>query len=136
MQRLGGILALCGLGLLAGGMLFFGAVMAPLVFTKLPLAVGGPFIRTAFPFLYAYMLLTSCVAGLGYALRRSRAVALPVLVALATLWSWFWLMPKLDAWREAGNEAAFAWGHQLSTWVFGVELLLVLLLLIREGARR
>ncbi len=137
MRRFGGILSLAGLGLLAGGMLFFSAVMAPLVFTKLPLAVAGPFIRTAFPALYAYCLITAGLSCIGYALlRRGRAALVPGVAMLGTLWSWFWLMPRLDAWRLADNEAAFARGHDISTWVFGAELFLVLLLLIREGARR
>lgn len=137
MRRFGGILALTGLGLLAGGMLFFGAVMAPLVFTKLPLDVAGPFIRTAFPVLYAYCLITAGLSCIGYALlRRALAALVPGAVLLGTLWSWFWLMPRLDAWRLAKNEAAFARGHDISTWVFGAELFLVLLLLIREGAKR
>lgn len=137
MRRFGGALSLTGLGLLAGGMLFFGAVMAPLVFTRLPLAVAGPFIRTAFPFLYGYCLATAGLSCLGYALlRRGRAALVPGFTILGTLWSWFWLMPRLDAWRLAGNTAAFAKGHDVSTWVFGAEFFLVAALLIHEGARR
>lgn len=137
MRRFGGALSLTGLGLLAGGMLFFGAVMAPLVFTRLPLAVAGPFIRTAFPFLYGYCLATAGLSCLGYGLlRRGRAALVPGFTILGTLWSWFWLMPRLDAWRLAGNTAAFAKGHDVSTWVFGAEFFLVAALLIREGARR
>ena len=37
----GNILVALGLAALVGGMLFFGAVMAPLVFTKLPADVAG-----------------------------------------------------------------------------------------------
>lgn len=137
MRRLGRLLALPGLGLLAGGMLFFSAVMAPLVFTRLPLAIGGPFIRTAFPVLYLYCLITAGLSAFGYLLLgRGRAALVPGVTILGTLWSWFWLMPRLDAWRVAGNEAAFARGHDVSTWVFGLEFFLALLLLIREGAKK
>ncbi|MBU6420198.1 MAG: DUF4149 domain-containing protein [Proteobacteria bacterium] len=136
MRRVGGILSVTGLGLLAGGMLFFGAVMAPLVFTRLPMDVAGPFIRTAFPFLYFYCLVTAGIALLGYGLRKSRAALVPFAVMLCSLWSWFWLMPRLDAFRLAGNKAAFAQGHHMSTWVFGLELALALVRLGREGARR
>ncbi len=137
MQRLGGILSLLGLGLLAGGMLFFGAVMAPLVFTRLPLDVAGPFIRTAFPFYYAYILATSGLALVGFLLRRLAFSALvPGGTFAATIWAWFWLIPRLDAYRAAGNMAAFNHGHTLSVWVDGIELLAVLTLLIREGAKR
>ena len=137
MRRLGRLLALPGLGLLAGGMLFFGAVMAPPVFTRLPLAIGGPFIRTAFPVLYLYCLITAGVSAFGYLLLgRGRAALVPCVTLIGTLWSWIWLMPRLDAWRAAGNAAAFARGHDISTWVFGLEFFLALLLLIREGAKR
>ncbi|MGE4481234.1 DUF4149 domain-containing protein [Acidocella sp.] len=136
-RRFGGILSLAGLGLLAGGMLFFGAVMAPLVFTRLPLDVAGPFIRAAFPFLYGYCLLFAGLSCLGYLARRRLGAALvPGFTILGTLWSWFWLMPRLDAWRLADNSAAFARGHDISTWVFGAEFFLVLLLLIREGTKQ
>ncbi|MBU6448624.1 MAG: DUF4149 domain-containing protein [Rhodospirillales bacterium] len=136
MHRTGSILALLGTGLLAGGMLFFSAVMAPLVFTRLPMDVAGPFIRTAFPFLYAYCLATSGVALLGYALRRSPAALVPGVIMLCTLWSWLWMLPRLDALRVAGNHAAFARGHFLSTWVFGLELALALWRLGHEGIKR
>ncbi len=135
-MRVGSILALLGTGLLAGGMLFFGAVMAPLVFTRLPLAVAGPFIRTAFPFLYAYCMATAGIALLGYGLRRSRAALVPGVILLCTLWSWLWMLPHLDALRLAGNHAAFARGHLLSTWLFGLELALALWRLGHEGAKR
>jgi len=37
------------LALTFGGMIFFSAVMAPLVFTKLPFETAGAFIRQVFP---------------------------------------------------------------------------------------
>jgi hypothetical protein len=37
------------LSLIIGGMFFFAAIMTPLVFTKLPAEISGPFIRQAFP---------------------------------------------------------------------------------------
>jgi hypothetical protein len=136
MRALGGMLSLLGLGLLAGGMLFFAAVAAPLVFSRLPAPVGGPFIRAMFPWLYGYCLICAGMSALGYALRRRLGAALvPGFVALATLWAWLWLMPRLDAWRLAGDTAAFAHGHRVSTWVYGLELAAVLALLLREGAR-
>jgi len=35
-----------------GGMTFFSTVMAPFVFTKLPLETAGPFIRAVFSWYY------------------------------------------------------------------------------------
>ena len=37
------------LSLIIGGMFFFAAIMTPLVFTKLPPEISGPFIRQTFP---------------------------------------------------------------------------------------
>ena len=50
------------LALTFGGMTFFSAVLTPLVFTKLPLKVAGPFIRQVFPWYYLSMGVTVLVA--------------------------------------------------------------------------
>ncbi len=133
-MRIGGILSLTGLGLLAGGMLLF-PIFTYLAFTRLPLAVAGPFVKSCFPSYYGFMLATSGLALLGYGLRRSRAALVPGLVFAATIWAWFWLIPRLDAYQQAGNTAAFNQGHTLSVWLDGVEFLAVLALLIRQGAK-
>ncbi len=41
--------ALLAAALLLGGMGFFAAVLAPLVFTRLPAEVAGRFVRSVFP---------------------------------------------------------------------------------------
>jgi hypothetical protein len=43
------ILGLVLVALVLGRMMFFACIMIPLVFTKLPLEISGPFIRKAFP---------------------------------------------------------------------------------------
>ena len=78
MRTWGSILAIVGLGILVGGMLFFGAVMAPLVFTHLPLPEAGAFIRAAFPWYYGFTLASAALAALGFLLQhRLRAAAVP-----------------------------------------------------------
>ncbi len=134
-MRIGGILSLTGLGLLAGGMLLF-PIFTYLAFSRLPLSVAGPFVKGCFPSYYGFMLATSGLALLGYGLRRSRAALVPGLIFAATFWAWFWLIPRLNAYQAAGNTAAFNRGHTLSVWVDGIEFLAVLALLIREGANR
>jgi hypothetical protein len=130
----GNILILLGLACLVGGMLFFGAVMAPLVFTKLPADVSGPFIRSVFPFYYGFVAASSAVAALGYFLRGQRVpMILMLLVLAAVLWAWFWLIPYLNAVRDAGNTAAFDRGHSFSTWLNGAELIAGLWLLVRAA---
>ena len=48
--------------LLAGSMLFFSFVMAPLIFIKLDIDVAGKFVRAVFPWYYLLLLI---LAGLG-----------------------------------------------------------------------
>ncbi len=115
-------------------MLFFGLVMTPLVFTKLPPDVAGVFIRATFPRYYAFVIASAVLGAAGFALRRQVAPALVLLVvALVTVWLWAWLIPHLNAMRLAGDEAGFARGHSLSVWVNGAELLAALWLLVRAA---
>ncbi|MCB5945479.1 DUF4149 domain-containing protein [Acidocella sp. KAb 2-4] len=134
MRSWGGILAIVGLGILTGGMLFFGAVMAPLVFTHLPLPVAGAFIRAAFPWYYGFVLASAALAGLGLLLQRKAAAAGPGAVIAVTLWSLLWLLPHMDALKAANNAAGFAFWHNVSVWLNGAELFAALLLLIRAAA--
>jgi hypothetical protein len=124
-----------GLAGLVGGMVFFGAIMAPLVFTKLPPEISGPFIRAAFPRYYGFVIASAAIGAFGFLLRAQwfSATAL-LLIVLATLWAWFWLIPHLNALRDAGNMVAFDRGHKISTWLNGAELITALWLLIRFGA--
>ena len=137
MARTGNILASLGLAALVGGMLFFGAVMAPLVFTHLPLNIAGPFIRSAFPFYYGYMIIASLVGVIGYWLKREVGSSLALLVILvATVWLWLWFIPHLDALRVAGNNAGFNAGHTKSVWINGGQLIIALAVLIRTAIRK
>lgn len=127
----GNILAALGLAALIGGMLFFAAIMTPLVFTKLPPDISGPFIRATFPRYYIYVIATAAVAAIGCIIRRQTipTIALLIIIAL-TFWLLLWLIPQLNAWRDAGNTAAFQRGHKLSVYLNGTELLTALWLLI------
>jgi hypothetical protein len=130
----GNILVALGLAALVGGMLFFGAIMAPLVFTKLPLETAGPFIRAAFPRYYAFIIVSSAVAGFGFLLRGQGVCAIVALaVAAVTVWLWLWFMPHLDAMRVAGDTLGFKRGHRISVLVNGAELIAALALLIRTA---
>lgn len=132
MLQTGDILAALGLAALVGGMLFFGAIMAPLVFTKLPLDIAGPFIRAAFPRYYGFIIVSAALGTLGFLLRGQAisAIAL-ILIVVLTFWLWIWLIPHLNALRDAGNTAGFNRGHRLSVWMNGLELLTALAVLIR-----
>jgi len=134
MPKTAAILTLLGLAFLTGGMVFFGAIVAPLVFTQLPPDIAGPFIRRMFPFYYAYLTATALLATIGYALRRQRVSMLVSAGIIAvTLFLWFWLIPELDALRLAGNAAGFARGHTFSVWVNFAQLIAALWLLQRAA---
>jgi hypothetical protein len=128
----GSILAVLGLGLLAGGMVFFGAIMAPLVFTRLPPEVAGPFIRAAFPRYYGFIIGSTLLALIGLLIQGRWGMAVAsAAIAGVTLWLWLGWIPHLAALREAGQQAAFDRGHRLSVWLNGAELLAALVMLAR-----
>jgi hypothetical protein len=130
----GNILSALGLAALAGGMLFFAAVMAPLVFTQLAPDAAGPFIRAAFPFYYAYVIVTATFAACGFLVRRDlAAITVLLVVVVLTYWSWFWLLPHIEVMRLAGDMAGFDRGHTLSVWVNGAEFLGAVALLVRTA---
>jgi hypothetical protein len=134
MKDWGNILTVVGLGLLAGGMLFFAAAMAPLIFTRLPLPVAGGFIRQAFPVYYAYCLATGGIALVGTLMLGRRKVAglLAALLA-ADAWCWLGLLPIMDRLRLANDSAGFAFWHLVSTSIDGAVFLVVLILLARTA---
>jgi hypothetical protein len=135
--RTGNVLASLGLAALVGGMLFFGAVTAPLVFTHLPLDLAGPFIRAVFPFYYGYMIIAALLGLVGYWLNRELVPVLALLlVLLVTIWLWLWFIPHLDALRVAGDSAGFNAGHRESAWINGAQLIVALAVLIRTATRK
>jgi len=136
MRVAGSILLHLGLAALVGGMLFFGTVMAPLVFLHLPIGVAGPFIRGAFPWYYGYCVGAAGIAAVGLLLRREfLALLVPLAVIGVTGWLWLYLLPVLDVMRAAHDAAGFARGHRLSVWLNGAELLAAVMLLIRRATK-
>ncbi len=129
------MIAVLGLAALGGGMLFFGAVMAPLVFTHLPPDVAGPFIRNVFPWYYGYCAGSAVVVVLGFSMRREwLSMLLAAAIIGVTGWLWQDQLPALDAMRAANDTAGFAKGHQLAVWLNGGELAATAMLLVRVGA--
>ncbi|MGC9270633.1 DUF4149 domain-containing protein [Acidiphilium sp.] len=127
---MGGFLAVMGLAALLGGMLFFGTIMTPLVFSKLPADISGPFIRATFPRYYLYVVIASAIAAFGLLVRGNPWYALgAVLITAATLWLWLEWIPHINALRDAGQKAAFDRAHRLSVYANGIEFVVVVLLL-------
>jgi hypothetical protein len=131
------IVALFAAALLFGGMVFFAAVMAPLVFTKLPGEVAGRFIRQVFPFYYLYVLAISALGGIALLpLRVPDAIGL-LAVAVITAWLRQVLMGHINRLSDAartGDTAAksrFDRAHRLSVIVNLAQMLVAGVVLAR-----
>ncbi len=128
------------LSLTFGGMTFFSAVMAPLVFTKLPFETAGLFIRQVFPWYYLTMGATTLVALLALLSSASQTfgweVSLVALVLLGFVFARQVLMPLINRARDdelagrAGAAHRFKRLHQISVAITGVQWLAVLAALV------
>jgi hypothetical protein len=116
-------------------MFFFGAIMTPLVFTKLPPETSGPFIRQAFP-VYSRAMAGMTLAAALLLWSRPEAIHLMVVFALF-MWAWLWLMPKINRYRDdqlQGDQKAgktFNLLHRLSVGVNLAQMLIVGFVLFR-----
>jgi hypothetical protein len=131
-------LALLSLALLLGGMVFFAAVVAPLVFTRLPPEWAGRFIRQLFPVYYLWLIATAGIAALALAPARPVDALAVALVAALTIWLRQGLMPRInrlsDA-AQAGDAAArprFDRAHRLSVLLNFAQLAVAAVVLLRS----
>lgn len=130
-------IALVAMALHLGGMAFFAAGVAPLVFTRLPPEHAGRFIRQVFPVYYLWVGATAALAAI--ALLPSRPVDAGVLAASAALTAWLRqvLMPRInrasDALQagDAAQKRGFDRGHRLSVVLNLAQLLAATVVLIR-----
>jgi hypothetical protein len=129
--------ALLATALLLGGMGFFAAVLAPLVFAALPAEAAGPFIRRVFPRYYAWIIAFAAVGALTLLpLRLPDALGLG-LVAGSALWLRQGLMPRINAMSDAAQagdaaaKAGFARAHRLSVLLNLAQMLVALVALLR-----
>ena len=116
--------------ILLGAMLFFPSVVAPVVFTSLPEAQAGAFLRSMFPRYYAFMIALSLIAALLFLVANDestyQAAIVCLFVGLSTLWVRQWLLPRINTARDAqlaGDAEAgrrFDQDHKLSV---GINLL-------------
>ena len=109
------------LSLIIGGMFFFAAIMTPLVFTKLPPEISGPFIRQAFP-VFSQAMAGMTLAAVFFLWNFSESIHL-VIVFILFIWGWLWLMPRINRHRDnqlQGNKnsgTTFNLLHRLSVVV-------------------
>ena len=121
--------------MLLGAMLFFPSVVAPVVFTSLPEAHAGAFLRSMFPRYYAFIIALSLLAALLFLVANGgsayHAAFACLFVGVSTIWVRQWLLPRINMARDAqlaGDADAgrrFDRNHKLSV---GINLLQVVLL--------
>ena len=123
------------LSLVIGGMFFFAAIMTPLVFTKLPPEISGPFIRQSFP-IYSLVMAGMTLASALLLWNYPEAFYL-LIVFILFLWAWLWLMPRINRFRDqqlGGNkkaEISFNLLHRLSVGINLAQMLTVGFVLFR-----
>ena len=122
--------------MLLGAMLFFPSVVAPVVFTSLPEEQAGAFLRAMFPRYYGFMVALSLIAGLLFLVANdesaNQAAIACLLVGVSTLWVRQWLVPRINAARDAqlaGDAEAgrrFDRDHKVSVGINMLQLILLI----------
>ena len=118
--------------ILLGAMLFFAAVVAPLVFTGLDAATAGRFIRRMFPWYYLTIFVLARLATLLLLSGGPNNGAIMALVAAGAALSRQVLMPRINRLRDAqlaGDTEAgprFDRLHRLSVWINSAQILALL----------
>lgn len=105
-----------------GGMLIFSVLFAPLVFTQLPPAEAGRFIRAVFPWYYLWVSLLAAIAAavLWAAHATPLVVSIAAAIAVTAVLARWPLMTRINRLRdrqlagEAGAGRPFALLHRLS----------------------
>lgn len=124
---------------LFGGMLFFSALVAPLVFTRLEAATAAAFIRALFPWYYLMIIIAGGLAAVVLLALRPAEAAVLAIVALAAVYARQGLMPRINRARDrsqAGDGAAspqFDRLHRCSVWLNAAQLLAAAVVLVRLG---
>lgn len=90
------LIALFSLALMLGGMVFFAAVVAPVIFTRLPFETASRFIRGLFPVYYIYLLGTAAAACVALFPLAKEASGIMAVSAGVTLWLRQVLMPRIN----------------------------------------
>ena len=124
-------------GALAGSMIFFGAVVAPLVFRVLPADAAGSFLRAFFPNYYLWGLIVALIAALVGAFVDPTSLLLCIVVAALFIYVRQSLMPKINQARDAslaGDAAAkgrFERLHRASVAINLAQLVVLLVVAAR-----
>jgi len=116
-----------------GVIVFFSFVVAPITFITLDIENAGKFIRRLFPFYYGFNLFCLILSLLIALVDRSFAVRyhIVILCIILFLFTLFYLMPKINKYRDNSNERMFNITHRLSVVINYAQL--ILLAIIASG---
>ncbi len=116
-----------------GVIVFFSFVVAPITFITLDIENAGKFIRRLFPFYYGFNLFCLILSLLIALVDGSFAVRyhIVILCVILFLFTLFYLMPKINKYRDNSNESMFKITHRLSVVINYVQL--ILLAIIASG---
>ena len=116
-----------------GVIVFFSFVVAPITFITLDIENAGKFIRRLFPFYYGFNLFCLILSLLIALVDGSFAVRyhIVILCVILFLFTLFYLMPKINKYRDNSNERMFNITHRLSVVINYAQL--ILLAIIASG---
>ena len=116
-----------------GVIVFFSFVVAPITFITLDIENAGKFIRRLFPFYYGFNLFCLILSLLIALVDGSFAVRyhIVILCVILFLFTLFYLMPKINKYRDNSNERMFKISHRLSVVINYAQL--ILLAIIASG---
>ena len=107
-------LAVLFTALLFGGMTLYSFGFAAFVFSALPAQTAGVVLRRAFPWFYAFVIVTATIAALLWWPQDATYAALMAAVAITTIPARQLLMPAINRATDAGQRTRFKWLHSAS----------------------
>lgn len=129
--------SLFAIATLFGGMVFFSAVMAPLIFIKLGGENAGRFIRQVFPWYYLFVIALAALSALTLVFSRPVDGAVLAGVAGVGIATRQILMPRINRARDAmlgGDTVSERWFsrlHRLSVWINAAQIVAIAVVLAR-----
>lgn len=124
-------------GAVAGGILLFASVVAPVTFVALDATAGQRFLRRVFPRYYLFLIVASAIGTATIVFKHPRLGMLMAAIALSTVAVRQLVMPAINAARDAelaGDAAAgrrFRLLHRAAVIVNVVQLLVAIVVMAR-----
>ena len=111
--------------LVLGVMLFFSFVLAPMIFKVLPPDNATVFVRSIFPYYYFVNLIILGIISSFYIYYKSFVLDFYLILISAILFfcNLIFLMPKINKYKDQGNETAFKISHSISVIINFIQLI-------------